>query len=234
MNISDRLAQVRHFIFSTLGWRFLLALLSAVALWSVVTNESPSGAANAPSVTTSYRTVAIVPTLQGTPPAGYGVSSVSVTPPTVTLQGLPGALANLSFVSTQPIDISSATRELTEPTTLNLPPGISVVQSINVVVSVFVTQLLGHVTVDVPVRVINVASKLQVLSVSPQTVTLTISGPIRNLNNLQLEVDADATGLGPGSYETPVSIDLTPGLTAQIKPDIVTVTLTSVPATTSH
>jgi YbbR domain-containing protein len=233
MRVRDHLAQIRHFLFYTLGWRFLLALLSAIALWSVVTNDSQFGYANTPSATTSYRTVAIVPKLQGSPPPGYGISSVSVTPPTVTLQGLPGSLASLTFVSTQPIDVSTARQEITQPVALDLPPGISAVQNINVVVSVFVTQLLGRVTVDVPVRVVHIAPKLQVASISPQVVTLTIGGPLRSLNNLQLEVDADVTGLRQGSHQVPLSVSLSPGLSVQVKPTTVTVILTTVPLSPS-
>jgi YbbR domain-containing protein len=234
MRIGHRLAQVRHFIFVTLGWRFLLALLSAIALWSVVTNGTQFGYANSPTATTLYRTVAIVPELQGTPPSGYGISSVSVTPPTITVQGLPGALANLSYVSTQPIDVSTATQETTRLAALDLPPGISTAQSINVVVTIFVTRLLGHVRVDVPVRVTHVASGLQIAGVSPPTVTLTISGPLGNLNNFQLEVDADASNLGPGSHQLPVSVNLDSKLAAQVNPATVTVILTSTSATSTH
>jgi len=62
--------------------------------------------------------------LSGQPAAGYRVTSVTVTPPTVSVSGLPSALSTLAQVIADPVDISSATADVIRTVFLRPPAGV--------------------------------------------------------------------------------------------------------------
>jgi diadenylate cyclase len=67
---------------------------------------------------------------ENSPPAGYWLSDLRVTPASLTLQGDPSQLAELeSYVDTLPIDISQASGDFTMDIPLNLPASIQAVDS---------------------------------------------------------------------------------------------------------
>src|SRR5262245_43980703 len=122
------LRAVSRFFFHTLGVRFLLALVSAFALWWYVIPDGSGNVGNTAGLGTgSYRTVAVVSPLHGTPADGYAVTSVLIAPPTITIQGtVPGVGDTTSnSINTEPIDITDANRTLTRVVGLELPLGVS-------------------------------------------------------------------------------------------------------------
>jgi YbbR domain-containing protein len=214
-----------HFILHTLGLRFLLALVSAFALWWYVVPASSQN--NAPPLATgSYRTVAVVAQLRGNPADGYAVTSVLVAPPTITIQGTVPGLGNTNSVNTQPIDITGATSTRTRVVGLDLPLGVSSTTITTVTVSIYIAPLQGKVTATAPVTLKNLSSNLTATT-SPAFVTITLRGPLPQLNELEIHPVVDVNGQGPGSYVLPVQVSAPTDVSVQIAPADVTVTLKS-------
>src|SRR6185437_13112000 len=142
--VTSALRAVARFLFHTLGVRFLLALISAFALWWYVVPDGSTG--NSPGLATgSYRTVAVVAQLRGNPADGYAVTSVLVAPPTITIQGAVPGLGDANSINTAPIDITGATSTLTRVIGLDLPLGVSSTTISTVTVSIYVAPLQGKV-----------------------------------------------------------------------------------------
>jgi YbbR domain-containing protein len=214
----------RRFLFHTLGLRFLLSLISAFALWVFVARDaSPNGAPGL--ATSSYRTVAVVAKLHGTPADGYGVTSVVVTPPTVTVQGAALTLGDVSFVNTAILDITGQSDTTTRKVTLDLPAGVTTTTVQTVTVSVFIAPIAGKVSANVPITLKGLSSGLAA-TLSPPSVDVTLTGPLPKLQSLNIRALVDVTGEGPGSYILPVQVATPSDVTVQIAPAAVTVTLT--------
>jgi YbbR domain-containing protein len=215
-----------RFLFHTLGVRFLLALISAFALWWYVVPDGSTG--NSPGLATgSYRSVAVVAQLRGNPADGYGVTSVQVSPPTITIQGTVPGLGDANSVNTQPIDITDATSTLTRAIGLDLPLGVSSTTVSTVTVSIYIAPLQGKVSTTAPVTLNNVPSKLSAV-VTPATVLVTLRGPLPRLNTVELHPFVDVSRLPAGSYVLPVQVTEPADIGVQITPADVTVTLSPI------
>jgi YbbR domain-containing protein len=215
---------VTRFLFHTLGVRFLLALVSAFALWWYVVPDGTT--ANTPGLGTgSYRTVAVVAKLNGNPADGYAVTSVLVAPPTITIQGTVPGLGDANSINTAPVDITGATTTLTRVVGLDLPLGISSTTISTVTVSIYIAPLSGKVTASAPVTLKNLAPTLAG-TIAPATVSVSLKGPLPKLNTVAILPMVDVSGLGAGTYVLPVQVDVSSDIDVQITPADVTVTLT--------
>jgi YbbR domain-containing protein len=228
--VTDALRKVARFFLHTLGVRFLLALVSAFALWWYVIPDGSTGN-NASLATGSYRTVSVVPQLQGNPADGYGVTSVLVAPPTITIQGALPGLGDANSINTKSIDITDANRTLTRVVGLVLPLGVSSTTITTVTVSIYIAPLQGKVSTTVPVTFKNLAPNLTA-STEPGKVMVTLQGPLPELNTVEIQPVVDVGGLGIGSYVLPVQVSAPADVGVQIKPADVTVTLTLTPIPT--
>lgn len=218
------LGTAARFVFHTLGLRFLLALVSAFALWWYVVGDG-SNMGTTPSLATgSYRNAAVVVQIQGNPADGYGVTSVKVSPETITIQGTVPGLGDVNSVNTDPIEITGATTTLTRVIGLNLPPGVSSPTVSTVTVSIYIAPLPGKVTAAVPVTLQNLGPNLTGTS-APASVSVTLRGQLPKLNTVEILPVVDVSGLGPGSYLLPVQVAAPSDIRVQITPADVTVTL---------
>ncbi|HLW00400.1 MAG TPA: CdaR family protein [Ktedonobacterales bacterium] len=221
--VTSALRTVARFLFHTLGVRFLLALVSAFALWWYVVPDGSTG--NSPGLATgSYRSVAVVAQLRGNPADGYGVTSVQVSPPTVTIQGTVPGLGDANSVNTQPIDITGASSTLTRAIGLDLPLGVSSTTVSTVTVSIYIAPLQGKVSTTAPVVLENLPTHLTATT-SPTTVLVTLKGPLPRLNTVEIHPFVDVSGLVAGSYLLPVQVTEPADIGVQITPADVTVTL---------
>ncbi len=226
--VTKGLQATAHFLFHTLGLRFLLALISSVALWLYV-GIPDADTGNTPSLATgSYRTVSVVAQLHGNPADGYAVTSVLVAPPSITIQGTVPGLVDASSVNTEPIDITGATRTLTRVVDLDFPFGISSTTITRVTVSVYIAALQGKVTATAPVTLEHLGPHLRG-TISPASVSVTLQGALPDLNAVEIHPVVDVSGLGVGSYVLPVQVAAPAEITVQIAPADVTVMLTSTP-----
>ena len=225
VRIGHGLRAVAHFFLSTLGVRFLLALISAFALWWFVVGPNPDGG-SAGTAIGNYRTVPIVIKRTGNPADGYAVTGVQIAPPTITIQGSAPVLSDVNYVSTQPVDISGAKTTITQVIPLDLPPGVSSTTFSAVTVSIYIAPVVGQVSANVPVTVKNLGANLTA-NVTPLVVKVTLKGPLSRLNKLDIEAVVDVSGLGPGQYTLPVQVSASPDVTVVIEPVSVAVTLTA-------
>lgn len=165
------------------------------------------------------RNIAVIVDIRGQPPAGYRVTNISVAPPVITVSSSdPQRVNDLpGFVSTQPLDLSSASDDITQKLGLVLPEGVSPLGEPTVLVQVSIAAIEGSTRVQRPLEVQSLGVGL-VAEASPETVDVLISGPLPVLDRLQdsdVRVILDLDGLSPGTYTiTPTVIFLADNLRA--------------------
>jgi len=181
----------------------------------------------------NYREVAVLARTVGQPARGYYVSSITISPATVTVVGPPSVIATMpGLVSIRgEIDVTGATRLIAQRAELDLPEGVSVYTSGNsgsreVLVTVDIDAFMGGATLEVPLRSRKLREGYSV-SLSVPSVDVILTGPSVVLDELTADlVDAyvDLTGLEPGDHQTKVVVEL---LTQQ-NPQLADLVVTSV------
>lgn len=83
-----------------------------------VTNINPSSVAVVLAETMS-KTVPVKPVINGTPKAGFFVSSVEIEPKEVIIEGIRSEIANVRFLRTEPIDITDVSEDLAQDVRLD-------------------------------------------------------------------------------------------------------------------
>jgi diadenylate cyclase len=176
---------------------------------------------------------------EGTPPEGYWLSSLSVAPANVTLQGEPALLGDLNgFVDTLPVDLREAVGPLSIQVPLQLPPGITAVDNngipiFSVTVNAQISARTGDLLLQRPVEVLGARAGVTV-TVDPHQMELLISGPLPTLNEIErnpnlvrviLDISEMAPGDGLTAPRTPRLI-IPDGVQAQLIRDTVLVTMT--------
>ncbi len=142
---------------------------------------------------------------------GYMISSVDITPPSVTIVGPSRYVAPLTSVNTEPFDLKGLTADTNRSVDI-VPPDPSLGLStghvdarINVAEAITDRELRSDVEVkdsDFKYRV------------EPKQATLTIRGPAIKLAGLAPKGLAyvDANGLAPGSHELPLQVTVPDGM----------------------
>jgi YbbR domain-containing protein len=122
------------------------------------------------------------------------------------VEGLPG------YVNTKPLDLTGVDDYLETILELDLPQGVTVVGDPTVLVQVNVTALETNMIVTRDIEVIGLLPGLTA-QVSPEEVSLSISGPVPVLDNLTLRdirVVADLTDLPVGTHNITPTIEILP------------------------
>ena len=179
------------------------------------------------------RLVVVSPSLEGSPAAGYNVTSVELDPPSVTLLGPLELLNVTSFVVTDDIDITGATSDITRIVNLvGLASGVSVSGSGTVTVRISIAAGEGEATFGVAPQWTGLASDLRVVSVT-SLVEVALQGELPTLRNVspdQVTVSVDLSGLGAGSHRLEPQVEAPGRLeVADISPTSVEVVLESAP-----
>jgi len=183
------------------------------------------------------KTVAIRPTLTGTPAAGYQVGDVTVSPSVITIRGAPDALADIVDVATRAVSVSGATARVTAAPELDLPDGVTLLPgqdstpSVSVQVSSPVisrTYLLGLICqgvsggnsclpqlTQVSVTARGTAAVLGALDPSSLTPLLNVSGLAPGTYNVSVDFTAppagvDVISVSPGSVSVIIEAPATP------------------------
>jgi YbbR domain-containing protein len=185
-----------------------------------VTVEPPLIEVSVPIQTRSdIRQVSVVPNIQlETLPEGYALSSIEYAPQVVLLSGPPEPLRGApGTLFTTPIELTGRTGTFEETVNVLFPNELLFIvgpQTVNV--SIAITPLLSSRQFDpVPVEVIGLTNKLAAV-LSPQEITVLITGPQIALDDLDLDdirAVIDLNGLDEGNYQIPaqVSVNLDPG-----------------------
>lgn len=179
------------------------------------------------------RTVSVRAIPNGTPPAGYWLSDLSVTPASVTLQGDSSQLDQVgSYVDTLPVDISQAAGDLKTQVPLDLPAGVQAIDSEGrrietVDVEARIAARQGDLAVTRPVEILPTTSEITT-TVSPAQVDLLLSGPLPTLNEIEanpelVRVTLEATDLGQGNTEVYPTVTKPKNVDVQLIPETVLV-----------
>jgi len=161
-----------------------------------------------------YRNLAVNVTTQGVVEPGYRFTSITPAPPTVMVfsedpqlvEGLPG------YVNTKPLNLNGVDGYLETILELDLPVGVTVVGDPTVLVQVNVTALETSMVITREVEVIGLLPGLAA-EVSPDQISVRVSGPVPILENLTLRdirVVVDLTSLGIGTHTLTPTVEILP------------------------
>jgi YbbR domain-containing protein len=167
------------------------------------------------SQSVTYKEVGIRPVIRGRLKAGYYLEPVEVNPPSVTVVGEPAALAGITLVETEPVDVTDLAATVVRQVALRAPARASILQTQNRPVSVTlrVSPLQTTQTLQVAPTVANLRPELAVAE-PPGLVELTISGPAPILQGLKpqdFRVVLDASSLNVGSQLVEPRVELPSG-----------------------
>jgi YbbR domain-containing protein len=143
---------------------------------------------------------------------GYTISSVDITPATVTVVGPSRYVAPLTAVNTAPFDLKGLTSDTTASVNIDPPDPTLGLSTGHVEAKVNVAEAIT----DREFRAVNVEVKDSDFKyrVEPKQATLTIRGPAVKLAGLAPKGLAyvDANGLEPGAHELPLQVTLPDGM----------------------
>ncbi len=160
-----------------------------------------------------YRNVVVKVVTNGQVANGFRLSSLSVSPPTVTvystntalIDGLPG------YVETKPIDLSQKSENFEQEIDLNLPEGAQVIDGSFVMVKVEITPIIGNQSLsNIPVEAIGLPAT-RLAEILPDKVNVIISAPLNVLDAMdetELKLLIDLSNLEPGTYTLEPSFTL--------------------------
>ncbi|WP_202976757.1 YbbR-like domain-containing protein [Candidatus Oscillochloris fontis] len=173
--------------------------------------------------------VPVQASIAGLPDAGYTITGVKIDPPLIALTGSSGPLDAVAVLLTEEIDIQGAYTPLVRQADIIFPAGTSpqVGEPTSVQVTILIAPISQSFQVVLPaeVQLINIGNGL-LASATPVVVSLDLTGSSALLNQLAqqtLVARVDLGGLGPGSYELPVLINLPSGVQLVGVPPSVTV-----------
>ncbi len=150
--------------------------------------------------------------IKGQVASGMAISSIDLKPSVVTVTGPSHALRNVDAIDTMPFDVQGASEPVSRYVQL-ADVGTKIKLSTTwVLATVKLQEVVGEREFhDVHVSVRNSDRKFVV---HPPHISLTLRGPQKTLDNLNLDgsVYVDARDLGVGWFETPVQVDLPKGL----------------------
>lgn len=184
-----------------------------------------------------FREVAIKVNWKGQPAAGYRINKITLTPPTVLITGRPEVVAAVGVIETEPVDISDATGTIFKRVSLRLPEGISLVDQTGfLTIEVEILPIESSVRVTKRLDVQGLNSRLYLISLSPETVDVLLSGPLTVLENLRPEdvrVVLNLVGYGVGTFQVPPQVEILPqGVRMEnVLPSLIQVTISATPPT---
>lgn len=162
----------------------------------------------------SYRSVSLLPSLQGQVPDGYWISAFRVDPAAVTVAGPREALEPLTYLNTQPIDVSKLQGDIARAVNVALPQGVSLIEPRggSVLVLVFVSTIQGSQTLSIAPTLEGISADLKATA---PNIPVTLSGPLPRLKQLKVTdiiVSVDLQGLEPGTYTIRPKVAIPNGL----------------------
>jgi YbbR domain-containing protein len=179
-----------------------------------------------------YKEVGVRPVVRGRVAAGYYLQPIEVEPSTVTVVGSPAALSNVSFVDSEPVDISNLSSSVVRRVQVVPPTGLTLLQPQPVSLTIRVTPLTVSQILRVGPTLQGLGPGLEIVGDVPQ-VDVTLNGPaptMQSLTSRDFRVVVDLTGLGPGRHELEPQVAVPGGFTLErVEPARVTVTIRAVP-----
>lgn len=160
-----------------------------------------------------YRDVAVKVVVQGQVADGYLLTDLSVFPPIVTVFSDDPNMVNAlpGIVETLPLELRSASEDISTRLALSLPQGVSVVGEQSVQVDVGISPIQSNLTLsDIKVEAVGLGEGL-IAQISPLEVDVILSGPAPLLDTLKIQdirVVVDVTELTPGTYQLKPRVEI--------------------------
>lgn len=161
-----------------------------------------------------YRNVVVKVVVLGQVASGYRLTNISVFPPAVTVFSAdPQIVSDLpGFIETEPLNINGLKDDLDISLSLNLPAGVSVVgDQTEVLVRVGIAAIESSLTLpNIPVEITGLQPGLSAV-ISPETITVIISGPVALLDRLRatdVRAVVDLTTLTEGTYQIEPEVEI--------------------------
>lgn len=145
-------------------------------------------------------------------PAVYEIVEKKTVPETVTIVGSADALAGVTSVGVEGVDVSGRTESLHIVKKLKLPEGVET-QSGSTEVEVYINiqeKQLTKTFQQLPVNVKGLGKKLRA-SLSVENVDVSLTGRMTLVNAVsedELSVEVDVTDLGEGTYQLPLTLEM--------------------------
>ena len=179
-----------------------------------------------------YKEVGVRPVVRGRVAAGYYLQPIEVEPATVTVVGSPAALTNVSFVDSEPVDVSNLSSSVVRRVQVVPPTGLTLLQPQPVSLTIRVTPLTVSQTLRLGPTLQGLGAGLEIVGDVPQ-VDVTLNGPAPTLQSLtarDFRVVVDLAGLGPGRHELEPRVDVPGGFSLErVEPARVPVTIRAAP-----
>lgn len=162
------------------------------------------------STDVTTKTVPVAPVVTGVPAAGFTLDATSVEPNVVTVSGNADVLAALTSVPTKAVAIDGATADVTAPTEIELPEGVSAVGGRFVTVSVRLREIEATRTLAAGLVLVGAESD-RTYTLGAETVLVTIGGSERALARVapgSFTGVVDVTGIAEGQRSVAVRVSL--------------------------
>lgn len=183
----------------------------------------------------AFKTVPVTPQITGAPAPGYQLVGVQVDPTAITIAGEPRTIESIDFVQTQPVDLQSATGDVSRNAEMQLPSGVTLARPQQIVVRAFISTVEGSKTIEIAPTVTGISSGLRA-SVGSPAVRVTISGPMPVLTSLDprdVKLVVDASGLTVGTHSLQPRIEVPSSVRVQqLDPTSVDLRLVALPTPT--
>jgi YbbR domain-containing protein len=187
-----------------------------------------------------YRSVVVLPKIDGEVEPGYQLTGITVQPTLVTVFSSDPSLVDQlgGFVETEPVSLAGVTGDIEKNVGLSLPDGVAIVGEKTVAVRVDISPIENSIKIT---RTIEISGLRQGLfaQASPDTVSIILNGPVPILDNLQpddVRVVLDLIDLSSGTYQlTPEVLTSSNDIKVQsVLPDTIEVTISTTPPPTAQ
>jgi YbbR domain-containing protein len=182
-----------------------------------------------------FRSVAVIPSVTGQVPAGYRVTNMTVSPPTVTVFATdPSAMEFLpGYVQTETISLDGASQNIERRLTVDLPDGFTLVDEQSVLVQVTIAPIESSLTITRSLVLVGLQSGLFART-SLDSVSVILTGSLPELEQLSPEdvrVVLDLLSLGVGVHQVAPEVIVLPAdvRVQTIIPDLIEVTISRTP-----
>lgn len=156
------------------------------------------------------RVLSISPAVEGNPAPGYVIGRITAAPSTVEVVGPVGRLKDLSEATTEPIDVTGATRTVEDQVTVGVVDSavrLREARAATVTVEILPAPVERVIT-NVPVAFVEQQPMTRVQS-TPSRVSVTVRGTreqVAALTVADLVAEVDLSTLGQGEYSLPVRV----------------------------
>ncbi|MCD6345321.1 MAG: hypothetical protein J7M17_06950 [Anaerolineae bacterium] len=149
--------------------------------------------------------------LAGQPAPGYRIGSVEIEPPVISVFGRSDVLQNaLDYLETELVPLDGASSSFTTTSALQVPEGLTVLLTPQVMVKVNLEPVESKMTVQLIPEIQGLGAGLTTTLV-PGTVQLLLVGPFEAVEQLDpagIQLSLDLTDLPPGEYTITPDISL--------------------------